>query len=52
MTTEIRKHVWINNAAFARMTGIKKVCLVCGQPNISADASCPGKRLTPEAKDE
>lgn len=39
-----RKHVWISNAAFARVTGVKKVCMTCGQPNNTADKECPGQR--------
>lgn len=47
MTTETpRKHFWISNAAFARMTGIKKICMDCGQPSNNADKVCPGKRAT------
>jgi hypothetical protein len=38
------KHVWISNAAFARITGVKKVCMVCGQPNTTADKVCPGTK--------
>ena len=37
------KHQWISNAAFARLTGIKKVCMVCRQPNTTAAKTCPGK---------
>ena len=37
------KHVWISNAAFARITGIKKVCMLCGQANTNADKTCPGQ---------
>jgi hypothetical protein len=39
-----RPHIWISNAAFTRMTGIKKVCITCGQPSNNADKKCPGKR--------
>lgn len=38
------KHTWISNAAFARLTGINKVCMTCGQPSNAADKECPGKR--------
>jgi hypothetical protein len=38
------KHVWISNTAFTRLTGVKKVCLICGQPSNNADKVCPGKR--------
>jgi hypothetical protein len=44
--SEIRRHVWISNAAFTAMTGIKRVCMTCGQPSNNADRSCPGKRRT------
>jgi hypothetical protein len=43
-TTTARKHFWISNTAFARATGIKKVCMDCGQPSNNADKVCPGKR--------
>lgn len=38
------KHVWISNAAFSRMTGVKRVCMTCGQPSNTAAKECPGKR--------
>ena len=38
------KHVWISNRAFTRLTGFKKVCMGCGQPDKTADKTCPGKR--------
>ena len=38
------KHLWISNAAFTRMTGIKKVCMACGQASSNASKECPGKR--------
>lgn len=41
---QTRKHFWISNAAFARMTDVKKVCIDCGQPSTNADKVCPGKR--------
>lgn len=41
------KHAWISNAAFARITGVKKVCMTCGAPSNNAPRECPGKR--PEA---
>ena len=50
MTTDAaisRKHVWISNAAFSRMTGTKKVCMVCGQPNTTAPRECSGERSKP-----
>lgn len=43
MTTAL-KHIWVSNAAFARVTGVKKVCMVCGQPSNAAARECPGKR--------
>lgn len=46
------KHVWISNAAFARMTGIKKVCMTCGQGSGNADKVCSGKRAEPETVEE
>ena len=44
-----RPHMWISNDAFARMTGVKFVCMVCGRGVASrrdpeARESCPGKR--------
>lgn len=36
-----RKHTWIANRAFTRMTGLKKVCLTCGQSNPNATKECP-----------
>jgi len=44
MSTHPVKHVWIKNVAFTRLTGIKKVCLACGQPDSTAAKVCPGKR--------
>ena len=44
MTDSKRKHLWVSNAAFSRLTGIRKVCMVCGQPSNNADRECPGKR--------
>lgn len=38
------KHTWISNRAFTTMTGVKKVCMVCGQTNLNAAKVCPGKR--------
>jgi hypothetical protein len=44
------KHVWISNAAFARLTGIAKVCMTCGlglakgERLIREERVCPGKR--------
>lgn len=35
------KHTWISNRAFTRMTGIKRVCLTCGQSNMNATKVCP-----------
>ena len=26
-------HRWISNTAFRRLTGIKRVCLICGAPD-------------------
>lgn len=37
-------HVWVTSRAFTQLTGIKKVCMVCGQPSNNADRMCPGKR--------
>lgn len=49
MTTErgtgIVRHIWIRNAAFARITGIAKVCLTCGGVWGLAPKECPGKRV-------
>ena len=44
----MKKHDWIRNAAFTRMTGIRKVCMTCGAPSDNAPRECPGKR--PEAQ--
>ncbi len=41
-----RRHDWISNAAFSRLTGIKKVCMTCGQPSNNADRYCSGKPRT------
>jgi len=31
MTTETRRrHAWVRNAAFTRLTGLVKVCMECG----------------------
>lgn len=38
-----RPHMWISNTAFTKMTGIKKVCMDCRQPNTTAERFCPGK---------
>ena len=38
------KHIWISNTAFAKITGVKKLCMTCGQPKDTADRVCPGKR--------
>jgi hypothetical protein len=34
-------HTWVANRAFTRLTGIKKVCLTCGQTNLNAQKTCP-----------
>ena len=39
-----RRHVWISNTAFTRITGVRKVCMDCGQTNLTATKVCPGKR--------
>jgi hypothetical protein len=47
-----RKHAWISNAAFARMTGIVKVCVDCGlglekgERLTAEERYCIGKRAT------
>ena len=48
--TKPRQHVWVSNAAFARATGIAKVCMDCGlglvtgERLIAAERVCPGTR--------
>lgn len=39
---DMRKHVKISNKAFSSLTGIKWVCMDCGQNNRNADRECPG----------
>lgn len=39
-----RLHVWVSNAVFTRLTGVKKVCVDCGAPSNTALKVCPGKR--------
>jgi hypothetical protein len=41
MSERERKHEWVSNPAFTRMTGIKKVCMACGQPSNTAGKECP-----------
>lgn len=50
MSDELR-HVWLSNAAFKNLTGIRKVCLLCGTPSNRPDDPawrpdriCPGKK--------
>ena len=43
-STDLRKHLLISNGAFARMTGIKKVCMDCGAADPPRNSECPGKR--------
>jgi hypothetical protein len=50
MPTEPRQHFWIKNAAFSRITGVKKVCMDCGQTDRNADKVCPGHRPEAAAK--
>lgn len=38
-----KKHAWISNSAFTKLTGIKKVCMDCKQTNLNAEKDCPGK---------
>lgn len=50
-----RKHFWIGNAAFQRMTGIKHICMDCGLGVTSlrdpeAKTTCPGVRQSTEPK--
>ncbi len=52
MTSNPTPHVWISNVAFARMTGIRQICMHCrlGVETLRdprAKATCPGK---PEAE--
>ena len=48
MSDKPRQHVWIKNAAFARMTGIVKVCMDCGlgleRGERLVEKVCPGRR--------
>ena len=46
-----RKHFWISNAAFTRMTGAQKVCMDCGQTSINPDPLCPGRRPERQRQD-
>lgn len=42
-------HTWVSNRAFTRLTGLKRVCLTCGQSNLNATKTCPrplGTKLT------
>jgi hypothetical protein len=41
---EKRRHVWVSNKAFTAITGVRKVCMDCGQPDTSAAPECPGTR--------
>jgi hypothetical protein len=45
------RHLWVSNRAFTALTGIKRVCLVCGQPDPGADRVCPGKRPEREVQE-
>jgi hypothetical protein len=45
----VRRHVWVSNRAFSKLTGIKKVCMVCGQGSPGEERECPGKRSPEEA---
>ena len=47
ITEGASKHCWMSNTAFSRLTGIKKVCLYCGQSNLNATKVCPGKKGKP-----
>ncbi len=44
-------HVWVTNPAFTRMTGLRKVCMVCGlaldKGERLTERTCPGKRVEP-----
>jgi hypothetical protein len=44
------KHIWVRNTAFARLTGIRKVCMTCGaaSPGTRDKEPCPGKRSEPD----
>ena len=50
MTTKGRRHAWISNRAFEKMTGIAKVCMDCGlglergERLIASERHCPGRR--------
>jgi hypothetical protein len=47
-----RAHVWISNAAATKLTGVKRVCLVCKQTNVTAAKECPGACVAPEQRGE
>lgn len=40
-----QSHAWIKNTAFTKLTGIKKVCMMCGAPSNNAPKECPGERV-------
>lgn len=42
----MKKHTWVSNAAFARLTGYAAVCLHCGAPKTDlTNRACPGHRI-------
>lgn len=44
-----RRHVWISNRAFERLTGLARVCLDCGlaleRGERLVERVCPGRRI-------
>lgn len=42
-----RRHSWIRSTAFTAITGVRKVCMDCGQTDKKQDRYCPGKIKTP-----
>lgn len=43
-------HTWVSNAAFSRLTGIKRVCLYCGATNLDRKTVCPGPKKRRKVK--
>jgi hypothetical protein len=45
---EPKRHAWVSNRAFERMTGLARVCMVCGlaleRGERLVEKVCPGRR--------